>query len=285
VGGCPTASEVAVTPGYPAALGITVLEGRDLEASDRRAPNAVVSRAMAESLWPERNPVGETFFAGVGTGRRAWQVVGVVPDLTTGAVGWPARPMFWRPLETGDAAGNRAVWLMARTSGDPRALVEPVRDALAALDVTLPPSQLETMTDLLALPMWPGRVALAFFGLCGGVALLFASVGLAGVTHYTVAQRTREFGVRLALGATADRIARQVLGDGVRLAAVGTTIGLAGAWAAARLLAAGLTGIGPADPTTYAATAATQALVAILVGLVPALRATRVDPVAALRAE
>ena len=124
----------------------------------------------------------------------------------------------------------------------------------------------------------------AFFTLCGVVALLFASVGLAGVTHYTVEQRTKEFGVRLALGATVRQLMRAVLRDGVRLAAAGTAVGLAGAWATARLLAAGLS-ISPSDPATYGVIAATQALVAIVAGLVPALRATRVDPVRALRHE
>ncbi len=284
-GECPAALEVAVTPGYPAALGVPIVEGRDLDSRDRGTPNAVVSRAMAESLWPGRNPVGETFHTGVGPGRRAWQVVGVVPDITTGAIGWPARPLFCRVLDAADTTGDGSVWLMARTSGDPRALVEPVRDALASIDPTLPAAQLETMEDHLRLPLWPGRVLLAFFSLCGVVALLFASVGLAGVTHYAVTQRTREFGVRLALGASARQVMGTVLRDGVRLAAIGTGIGLGGAWAGARLLAAGLHGVGPGDPATFAAAATLQALVAILAGLVPALRATRVDPVRALRHE
>ena len=269
-GGCPAASEVAVTPGYPAALGIKVLEGRDLEDGDRRAPNAVVSRAMADSLWPGRNPVGETFYAGAGPGRRVWQVVGVVPDLTTGAVGWPARPMFWRALDVADAAGNGAVWLMARTSGDPRALVEPVRDALASLDPTLPPSQLQTMTDLLELPMWPGRVALAFFGLCGGRRAALR-VGRTGGRH---ALRRGAADPRVRRAARARRAGPP--GDRARCSATESASprwargsDLAGAWVAARLLAAGLTGIGPADPATYAATAATQALVAIAGGARP----------------
>jgi len=144
---------------------------------------------------------------------------------------------------------------------------------------------LETMEEHLRLPLWQGRVLVAFFALCGVVALVFASVGLAGVTHYVVEQRTKEFGVRLALGATARQVVSAVVGDGMRLAFVGTLLGLAAAWATARLLSAGLNGISPSDPATYGVIAASQALVAVVAGLVPAIRATLVDPVRALRHE
>ena len=275
---------VVAGPGYAGALALTRLDGRDLDASDRGAPNAVVSRAMAASLWSDRSPVGETFFAGAGAERRLWQVVGVVPDISNSGLGRPAQPLFYRALTEADTAGDRSIWLMARASGGAGLLIDPIRDALASIDRTLPAAQLETMEEHLRLPLWQGRVLVAFFTLCGVVALLFASAGLAGVTHYTVEQRTKEFGVRLALGATTRQLMREVLRDGVRLAAAGTTVGLAAAWAAARLLAAGLS-ISPSDPATYGVIAATQALVAIVAGLVPALRATRVDPVRALRHE
>jgi ABC-type antimicrobial peptide transport system permease subunit len=141
------------------------------------------------------------------------------------------------------------------------------------------------MRTHLELPLWQGRVLVAFFTLCGGVALLFASVGLFGVTHYTIGQRTREFGIRLALGATARQVMGEVLRDGVRLAALGATVGVVAAWGAARLLAAGLYGVSPSDPTTYAAILLVQALVAVGAGLLPARRATRIDPALALRRE
>jgi len=282
-GACTPAVEVGAGPGLAAALGVAITDGRDLRPGDRGAPHVVVSRALAAALWPNRNPVGETFFAG--TERRSWLVVGVAADVSNAGLGRPSRPLFYRPLEGSDTGTGSQIWIVARANGDPVALIDPIRDAVAEVDRTLPLASLETMEENLRLPLWQGRVLVAFFGLCGAVALVFATVGLAGVTHYVVEQRTKEFGVRLALGATARQLMTAVVGDGVRLAAAGTLLGLVAAWAAARLLAAGLTGISPADPLTYGAIAGLQALVAILAGLVPAIRATLVDPVLALRAE
>jgi predicted permease len=259
---CVSAQEVAVTPGYPTALGVRMVEGRDLRPGDRTAPSAVVNQSMAASLWPGRNPVGEIFYAGTGGTRLLWHVVGVVADIRAAGPGRPARPLFSRIITGGDMAGDRAVWLVARSGGNPDALIEPVRQVVASVDRTLPVAQIETMRTHLELPLWQGRVLVAFFTLCGGVALLFASVGLFGVTHYTIGQRTREFGIRLALGATARQVMGEVLRDGVRLAA-----------------------LGPSDPTTYAAILLVQALVAVGAGLLPARRATRIDPALALRRE
>jgi len=280
---CLSVQEVAVSPGYPAALGLEQVQGRDLRAGDRDAPAAVVSQAMAVSLWPGRNPVGATFDAGLGKTRRVWHVVGVVSDIRAGAPGRPAPPLFLRMLADRDAAADRSIWLVAHTAGDPRTLIEPVRNALASIDPTIPAALLEIMEDHLRLPLWQGRVLVAFFTLCGGVALLFASVGLFGVTHYVVAQRTREFGIRLALGARTWQVVAGVLRDGARVAAFGTLAGIGAAWGAAHLLRAGLVGVSPSDLTTYVGIAVAQSVVALAAGLLPARRATRIDPVSALR--
>jgi ABC-type antimicrobial peptide transport system permease subunit len=135
------------------------------------------------------------------------------------------------------------------------------------------------------MPLWPARTAAGFLAVCGTLALILATVGLFGLMYLTVSQRTREFGIRAALGATPRRVMRLVLREGIRVTLPGVAIGLAGAAAAARLAASALYGVSPADPSTYAASVALQASVALLACLLPAHRATRADPMLALRAE
>jgi ABC-type antimicrobial peptide transport system permease subunit len=147
----------------------------------------------------------------------------------------------------------------------------------------MPVASVSTMTERLALPMWPRRTAAGFFLICGALALLLATVGLFGVTYFAVRQRTREFGVRIALGARASDVVRQVLGEGVRLAVPGALLGLALAAVAGRLLARTLVGVSPIDPASFGSAAAIEVAVALLACALPARRATQADPIVALR--
>ena len=277
---CPAATEYRVTPGYLDTLGIGVTLGRDLSTSDDQAL-AVVNQTMAERLWPGRSPIGESFF--VVSERRAVQVVGVARSVKLRSLGETVRPHFYRRLGADDFASG--LWIAIDAREAPSALFEPIRDLVAALDPNLPIQGLKTMREQKELPLWAPRTAAAFFVLCALVSVLLAAVGLFGVTFYAVGQRTREFGVRLALGATRLQALSLVLGEGLRLAALGMLLGVAGAFALARVVSFALFGVSPGDVTTFLAMALLQALIALGAALLPAYRATRVDPMVTLRAE
>jgi ABC-type antimicrobial peptide transport system permease subunit len=177
------------------------------------------------------------------------------------------------------------VTVIVRTTGDPAPLVSTVQDQVRALDALLPPGAAKTMERRMEMPLWPARTAAGFLAVCGTLALALATVGLFGLTYMTVSQRTREFGIRAALGASPRRVMGLVLREGLIVTLPGVVLGLAGAAVAGRVVASALVGVSPADPSTYAASAALQAAVALVACLLPAYRATRVDPMLALRVD
>jgi ABC-type antimicrobial peptide transport system permease subunit len=173
--------------------------------------------------------------------------------------------------------------IIARAAGDPRAAIVALRDTMRSVSPDVPPGSLDTMPEHLALPLWPYRTGAGFFLVCGTLALVLATVGLFGATYFAVRQRTREFGIRIAIGARRSDVIRQVLGEGVRLSVIGAIAGLGAAAIAGRLLARLLIGVTPADPLSFGAAAAIQIAVAVAACLLPARRATQADPVASLR--
>ena len=175
--------------------------------------------------------------------------------------------------------------MIRAAAGDPMALAGPVRGAIRRLDAALPVDQLRSMHEVVAGSLAGSRFLTLLVGIFALVALSLAAVGTYGVLSYAVEERRHELGVRMALGARAGGLLSMVLGQGMRLAGVGLALGLAGAWALRRLLAGLLYGITPGDPGTFAAVAGVLAVVALAACLVPAYRATRVDPVVSLRAE
>ena len=191
--------------------------------------------------------------------------------------------MVYRPIAPGEF--NDSVTLVVRSSGDPADLLSAVQGQVRALDATLPPGSAKTLAQRMEMPLWPSRTAAGFLGVCGTLALILATVGLFGLTYLTVSQRTREFGVRAALGATPGRVMILVLREGASLILPGVVLGLAGAALAGRLAASTLFGISPADPSTYVWSALLQTGVAMLACLLPAYRATKADPMLALRAD
>jgi putative ABC transport system permease protein len=270
-----------VVRGYLEALGIPILAGRDFTDHDVRAgAGAIVSAAMASQLWPDGSALGRSFRDGR-DGRRV-EVIGIAGDVTLPIMRNRQPLEFYRPLNDEDLAGR--LTFVLRTAGDPRSAVAAARQQLQALDANLP-AYVQTMAQRMEVPMWPWRTAVGFLLVCGTLALVLATVGLFGVTYYAVSQRTREFGVRVALGATRPRVMALVLGEGVRLAIPGVVVGAAAAFAAARLLSSMLVDVSPGDPLTYGATVALQIAVALAACALPAFRATRVDPMVALRSE
>jgi predicted permease len=280
---CRAATEYGVSPGYFAALAVPIRAGRDLTAEEYRSEAAVVviSETMANRLWPGANAVGQ--WLRTGKDGRPVLVIGIAADTKHQRMGEDSASYMYRPLRAREF--GEALTVIVRSTGDPRMLIGAVQQQVQALDPALPVGRIQTMTTRMEMPLWPARTAAGFFLICGTLALLLATVGLFGVTYYAVSQRTREFGVRIALGATSRRVVALVVREGLMLSVPGVLLGIGGALIAMRVGARMLFEIGPADPLTYSMTAIVQLLVALAACALPAYRATKVDPIVALRQE
>ncbi len=279
---CRRATVYRVGRGHFTALGIPLVAGRDFtpaEVQDGSA--AIVSQQMASRFWPDGRALGQVFRAG--TDARRFEVVGIAGDIRHRSMSEPPGAFMYRPLETGDFAGPMTV--IVRASGDPRALIGAVAAQVQALDGTLPAGTPRTMAQRMEMPLWPARTIAGFSVICGSLALMLATVGLFGVTYYAANQRTREFGIRVALGATPRAVMSLVFREGFALTLPGVAMGIGGALLGGRLVARLLVGISAADPLSLGATAAIEAMVALAACALPAYRATRADPIVALRQE
>lgn len=283
----PAAHDVAVAPGYFRTMGIPLLRGRDFTERDGKgAPLVVIiNDAMAKRYWPGQDPLGRRIVMGGEdnpNSRRVCEVVGVVKTGKYRTLGEDPLPFmylsYWQNYDP-------RMRLVVRTQSDPASVIAGMRRAVQALDPNLALYDVETMEQLMLLPLFPARAAGLLLGVFGGLALLLATMGLYGVMSYLVAQRTREVGIRMALGARRTDVFTLVLGNGMRLTIVGVVIGLAGALAVTRLLGSLLYGIRPTDFVTFASVSLLLAAVAFLASYMPARRATRVDPMVALRHE
>jgi putative ABC transport system permease protein len=281
----PVATLDMVAPAYFRTMGMHLLEGRDFVAGDGpgSAPMAVVSRALARRFWPDGGAVGRTLLAGDDPRHPdTCTVVGVVADARVSDLNQDDMKLqVYRPALQGNA---RRWFLVARTTGSPSALVAPVRRALGSADSGLP-VEVRPMSAVVAENQLQWSIGSVFMGGFGAGAILLAMLGIYGLVAYSVAQRGKELGVRMALGATRGEIRRRVLADGVRLTAVGLLIGLAGAMGLGRLASSALYGVSPFDPVTLVAVLVLFLAVAAAASLLPAERASRADPVSALRAE
>ena len=279
-------STAAVGPGYFETLRVPILRGRGIAEQDvAGAPGVVVvNEAFARTYWPGQEPLGKRIQMGIGVGADTpyWEVIGVAKDGKYVTLGEEARPFFYLPLL--QRYGSSAE-MVVRTKGEPLAQLPAVRGAVQALDKTLPLLEPRTMTQHLGISLFPARVAGWLLGTFGGLALLLATLGIYGVMAYSVTQRTREIGVRIALGAAPADVLRLVVGRGLRLTAVGMALGLAAALGVTQLLTGLLYGISPADPITYVGVVLLLGTVALAACYIPARRATRIDPMVVLRYE
>ncbi|HEY7481563.1 MAG TPA: ABC transporter permease [Gemmatimonadales bacterium] len=280
-----------ISPEYFETMRIPLLQGRGLEANDRLgAPGVVViNRTLARQVWPEGNALGQRILMGGGGADSIWRtVVGVVGDVRQQGLDAEPRPEIFLPhaqFPAGTGTPLRSMLMALRTEGDPVLLSGALRAAVAELDPDLPVVEIQTMEAALGAWAAERRLTMMLVAAFAALALTLGAVGVYGVMAHLVAQRTREIGIRIALGAVPREILGLVLSQGAWLAAFGIAAGLAGAFAATRLLASLLFGVGPTDATTFVATATALAVVAALASLLPALRAVRTDPVDALRAE
>ena len=269
-----------VTPGYFRALGIPVVRGREITAADREgAPLvAVINETMARQYWPGEDPIGKQFrFIG---DPRPRQVVGIAGDSKYNFLGENATPYLYTSLEQTYAP---AATVHVRTSGDPAAIMNTVRRELQQLEPTMPLLNVTTLRDVFEQALWAPRMGASLLGIFALLALLLASIGLYGVMAYSVSQRRRELGIRLALGARQQDVRNMVVRQGVLLALAGVVIGLAAAFALARLVTNLLFGVPATDPLTFVVIPIVLLVVAVLATYLPAWRASRVDPVEALR--
>jgi predicted permease len=275
----------AVDPAYHATLGVQLLQGREFTGFDKGgAPRvAIVNQTLAQRLWPGENALGRRFR--LGRGGEYTEVVGVARDGKYLMLGEEPRPYLYVPL---DQHYQSPVTLHVRTAGDPLAFVPALRRVLAELDPDLPIYSVRTMDEHLrqsALAMMPLRLAATMAAAQGALGLLLAVMGIYGVVSYVVTRRTREIGVRLALGAPRLGVIRLVMREGWRLTLIGLGIGLLIAVVMALGLSRLLYGLNPLNLPVFAGVLLLLGGVALLACYLPARRATRVDPMLALRAE
>ena len=271
-------------PGYFSALQIPLLKGRFFTTDDRAGhqKTIIISRLLAQQYFPGEDPLDKHLHV-VAYGNADYEIVGVVAD-TLYQVGQPARPTMYFPLlnEQIDVGG---LTLAVRTAIDPLALSLPIQKQIAALDPELPVSDVLTMQQIIAQSLSNASLSATLVLAFAVLSLVLASVGLYGVLSYLMTQRTGEIGIRIALGAQREQVLRQMLGDGLRPALYGLVLGLAASAGAVRLIQSMLYGTRPLDPEIFAAVTATLLLVAALACLIPAWRASRIDPMQALRTE
>jgi putative ABC transport system permease protein len=272
-----------VTQGYFAALKIPVREGREFTNQDQQnsEPVVIVDEILARQYWPGQSPIGQHLRAGT---RAPWAtIVGVVAHVKHSDLsGDMTKGKYYFCLYQTPRVRES---LIVRTSADPATLRSAMREAVLAIDPAEPISNFETMTEAVADSLAPRRFVVTLLGVFAAMALSMAVLGLYGVISYAVTQRTQEFGIRMALGAQRGEILEMVVGQGARLAGAGAAIGLAASLAFGRLLKSQLFEVSPFDPLTFAGMAVILIAAAMLASYIPARRATRVDPVEALRYE
>jgi predicted permease len=270
-----------VSDGYLRAMGVPLRAGRDFRPTDdsTSAPVVVVSASLARKLWPGQDPLGRTIYAS----DRVSAVVGVVEGLRYQSVEEEAGSDLYFPMR--QVPDYSAVYVVARGARPPAELVAAVRAALRPTDPTLALTEVRTLQDIVDQSVSPRRLIVTLLAGFAGFALVLASLGTYAVISYGVAQRRREIGIRMALGATPSRVRSTVLSRTLRLAALGLGVGLLASWALGRVLRGLLFGVGAADPLTFAGTLAVLALVAAAAGWLPARRASRQNPASVLRAE
>jgi len=284
------AGGVSVGSKYFETIGTPLLRGRDFTAQDTiKSPQvAIVSEKLARSLWPEIKDPGEALGKRLRVGRSdliSCEVVGVAKDSRNNIFNRLDRepePTLYRPFTQNYSA---LASLIVRTDGDPRGLISAVRREVAALDENLPPQDLQPLSETVSLASWSARTGAAVLGVFGVLGLVLAAIGIYGVMSYSVSQRTREIGLRMALGAETRDVIKMIVKQGMGLTLIGAIIGLLLAAAVTRLLASLLYGVTATDPVTFGGVVLFVIGIAVLACYLPARRATKVDPMMALRCE
>jgi len=281
-GNQPSASYYAATPGYLGALRIAVKSGRDFDEHDNAGAPAValISESMARQFYANENPIGQRIQMGNGT--KPAEIVGIVGDVRDQDLETKGRAAVYEPAAQ---VPFGSMYFGVRSAGDPAALIPAVRAAIRKMDAELPLDAVGTVDGLLETSLSQRHFAMLLMSIFAGIALALAMVGIYGVISYSVTQATQEIGIRMALGAQPLDVVRMVFAYAGALLGAGLVIGIGGALAAGRLLAAQLFEVRPSDPVTYALVAAALLATGLAASAIPAFRAMRVDPLVALRDE
>ena len=285
VGQTPLVNNCVITPNYFGAIGITLLTGRDFTNADARdaAKVTIIDERLAREYWPNESPLGKRIRFGPPEDNEPWHtIVGVVGEVKHESLNLTRRKSVYLPHAQISIGGMA---LAVRTRAYPESLAAAIRDQVKELDPNQPVTAVRTMSEVISRSVWQPRLYAILFGVFAAVALLLASVGIYGVMSYTVAQRTHEIGIRMALGAGRGDVLRLVITQGMWLVLVGVGIGVLASLALTRLMQSLLFGVGATDPVTFAGVTVLLAAAALIACYVPARRATKVDPMIALRYE
>jgi len=274
----PVANDGWVSPGYFDAVGMRMLRGRDLSVRDDTAstPVVVVSKSFAEKGWPGKDPIGQVLI----TNGRRYEIVGVVADVRADGVDAQMQPTIYRSIPQ---TGSLATALVVRAQGDPSSLSTAIRAALRTIDPDAAIADVQTMPQVMSAYLTPWRLLSGLLGAFAIIALAIAAIGIYGVMSYAVTQRTQEFGIRMALGADRRTVLRMVLRQSGVMVLVGVLIGGLGAIGTGRVLAFQLYEVSARDPLVLGGVAIILVIVSVAAVIVPARRATAVDPMIALR--
>jgi putative ABC transport system permease protein len=278
------------TDGYLEAMGERLVRGRSFVPADSTDGFmvALINEELARQYWSGQDPIGRRFRIGGGPDRPWVTVVGIVADVRHNGITGVVKEKFYVPhTQWHRSTGNpiRAMSLVIKTSGDPLSVVASIRHEIRGLDQSLPIANVRTMEEVVGSTLSTPKFTGVLLGVFAVLALLLSAIGVYGVLSYAVSRRTREIGIRLAIGAGRGQVLRMVLKNGLLLSLGGISLGIAAAAAATGLMRNLLHGVTPGDPATFAAAGLGLSLVAVLASLIPAWRATRVDPVRALKAE
>ena len=301
VGEAPVINHCVVSPDYFKTMGIPILKGRDFDERDRppkkgsqvavrgeAQPSAstgvtIIDERLAREYWPNDDPIGKRIRFGPPEDNEPWHtIVGVVGEVRHERLDAATRKSVYLPHAQVPIGGSR---LIIRTEGRPESLVSAVRTQVRELDSDLPVTRVMPMTEVVARSVWKERLYTSLFGVFAAVALILATVGIYGVMSYVVTQRTREIGLRMALGAQPSDVMKMVVGHGVLVAVIGIGAGVVAAIGLTRLMSSLLFNITATDPITFVAVSVVLAGVALAASFVPARRAAKVDPMIALRYE
>jgi len=275
-----------IGPGYFGTMGIPLVHGRDFTDQDKGDAKdvVVISEKTAQHFWPGQDPIGKRLKPGSSTSNAPWrEVIGIVKDVRQNdLIAPPKMQMYLNYRQLKNIPANA---LVVRTSIEPMSLAGSVRNAIWSVDKDQTVADIDTMDHIVAEAVARQRFSMLLLGFFAAIALLLASVGIYGVMSYSVAQRTREIGIRMALGARRADVLQMTVRDGLKLVGAGMLLGVAAAFILTRLMATLLYGISAADPMTFVGISVVLLAVAVLASYVPALRATKVDPLVALRAQ
>ena len=283
----PSAMVATVGPRYFETMATPLVQGREFTEQDKEKSEgvAIVNETFVRRLLPDAkssaSALGTRFSFG-GSSGPFLRIVGVAKDGKYFNISEEPRTFVWTPLAQGYFASGI---LMVRTIGDAQSMIAAVRNEVHSLDPNLPIFDVKTLTEHMRLALFPARVAATALGVFGCVALILAAIGIYGVTSYSVAQRTREIGIRMALGAQLGDVLKLILTHGVKLTVLGVSFGLIGAYVATRAIRSVLYGVSASDPLTFIFVSLLLTTVALLACYWPARRATKVDPLVALRYE